>query len=300
MNILITGGCGHIGSYLIRNLDYSYNITVVDNLLTNRFCSLFDLNRIIKFIEKDIDDITIEELDEFDIVIHLAAITDAAGSFGNKKEIEDTNINKTKNLIDRCEKSKVSKFIFPSSTSVYGVSADTVTEDDDRYLNPQSPYAESKILIEKYLKSSKLNYNIFRFGTIFGYSVGMRFHTAINKFCYQSCTGVPLTIWKENYEQVRPYLGLTDCLKSIEMAIDKDLPNGIYNVLSQNVKLSDVVKVIKNQNNHLLVNFVDTPLLNQFTYNVSYDKISKYGFTPQNNLKHEIPKIIKKISNING
>ena len=55
VKVLITGGCGHIGSYLIRKLPLKYKITVVDNLLTQRYCSLFDLDRNIKFIEKDID-----------------------------------------------------------------------------------------------------------------------------------------------------------------------------------------------------------------------------------------------------
>lgn len=300
MNILITGGCGHIGSFLIRNLNKSYNITVVDNLLTSRFCSLFNLERKIKFIEKDIDDISIDELNKFDVLIHLAAITDAAGSFGNKNEIEDTNIFKTKRLIDRCSESSLKTFIFPSSTSVYGVSADVVDESNDNYLNPQSPYAESKIVIENYLKNSDLNYYIFRFGTIFGYSIGMRFHTAINKFCYQSSTDVPLTIWTENYQQVRPYLGLDDCLQSIEMALTNSLPNDTYNVLSENVKLSNVVDILKSKNKNLKVNFVETPLLNQFTYNVSYEKIKKFGFVCKNTLKKEIPNIINKLKNLNG
>jgi len=52
MNILITGGCGHIGSYLIRKLLLEYRVTVVDNLLTQRYCSLFGLNRRIKFINQ--------------------------------------------------------------------------------------------------------------------------------------------------------------------------------------------------------------------------------------------------------
>lgn len=300
MKVLITGGCGHIGSFLIRNLDSSYNITVVDNLITNRYCSLFDLPNPIKFIEKDIDEITIDELNEFDSIIHLAAVTDAAGSFKNKKELEETNIDKTKSLIDKCKKSTISKFIFPSSTSVYGVSIDVVDESNEDYVNPQSPYAESKVVIENYLKNSGLDYIVFRFGTIFGYSVGMRFHTAINKFCYQVSTNTPLTIWRENYEQVRPYLGLDDCLKSMEMALSNNLPNGIYNSLSENVKLSDVVSAIKQINSDVEIDFVDTPLLNQFTYDVSFDKIKSFGFEPTNLLKLEVPKILKVLSNLNG
>ncbi len=72
MNVLITGGLGHIGSYLIRMLPEEFNITVVDNLLTHRYCSLFDLNRNIKFYDMSVSEFN--NLENIDTVIHLAAI----------------------------------------------------------------------------------------------------------------------------------------------------------------------------------------------------------------------------------
>ena len=294
MKILITGGCGHIGSYLIRTL-IRQKITVVDNMSSQRYCSLFDLPTKIKFIEKDIDDISIDELKQHDTIIHLAAITDAAGSFGNKEQIENVNIEKTKTLIDKCEEAKISKFIFPSSTSVYGVSTNVVYEDDESYVNPQSPYAESKIIIENYLKTKKLNHIIFRFGTIFGFSEGMRFHTAVNKFCYQSSINEPITIWEQNYNQVRPYLGLRDCYQAIRMGLDGIIPSGTYNVLSENKKLSDIVKILKSHNSELKIDFVDTPLLNQYSYDVSDSKIKEYGFRRVDKLKNTIPGILNRL-----
>ena len=297
--ILITGGCGHIGSYLLRNI-LSKEITAVDNLLTQRYTSLFNLPNKIKFIESDIDELTVDDLYGHDVVLHFAAITDAAGSFGNKKEIEDTNIIKTKVLIDKCIEAGVKKFIFPSSTSVYGVAANEVYEDNSTFLNPQSPYAESKLEIENYLKESNIDYVIFRFGTIFGFSEGMRFHTAVNKVCYQSSLKLPLTIWRENYNQVRPYLGLRDCYHSIMMAIDGKLPKGIYNVVSENKKLSDIVDIVRKHNPNIKIDFVDTPLLNQYSYNVNYEKIYNLGFRKMDRLKQGIPKILNTLYNLNG
>ena len=154
VKVLITGGCGHIGSYLIRKLPLKYKITVVDNLLTQRYCSLFDLGRGIKFIEKDIDGLTKDDVVGIDVVIHLAAITNAEGSFKNKEETENVNIVKTEKFIELCKKVRIPYFIFPSSTSVYGTSTDVVYEDDDSVVNPQSPYAETKIGIENLLKNS--------------------------------------------------------------------------------------------------------------------------------------------------
>ena len=115
-NILITGGLGHIGSKLIKELPLEYNLTVVDNLLTQRFCSLFNVGRPIKFMDKCISDLTVNDLESIDIVIHLAAITDAANSFNNVKQTENINLTLTSSFIDLCGEAKC-KFIFPSSTS---------------------------------------------------------------------------------------------------------------------------------------------------------------------------------------
>ena len=297
MNLLITGGCGHIGSYLIQKLDHSqHKITVVDNMLTQRYCSLFDLQIPIKFIEKDIKDLNYNDLENIDIVIHLAAITNAAGSFNNKEEVEKINFEQTKNFIDTCEQAGC-KFIFPSSTSVYGVAVDMVYEDEDKFLNPQSPYAESKINIENYLKEKVSNYLILRFGTIFGISKGMRFHTAINKFCYEASLGKPLTIWKQNYEQYRPYLGLKDAVKALNYFLGKNHWNETYNVLTGNYKVKDIINYIS-EIVEVDLNMVDTPLLNQFSYKVSDEKIKNIGFDPDDNLEDNIVRTLKTLRNL--
>ena len=306
MNILVTGGLGHIGSYLIRKLPSEYKITVVDSLLTQRYCSLFNLNRNIRFIEKDIDALVEEDLRGIHVVIHLAAITNAEGSFKNKEEVEDVNVVKTKKFIELCKKVRIPYFIFPSSTSVYGASIDVVCEDDDSVVNPQSPYAETKIKIENLLKNQNdINYLILRFGTIFGESIGMRFHTAINKFCYEVSLGKPLTIWKQNYKQVRPYLGLSDAARSIIHFLDSinygRIPwafNQTYNIISGNFKLSDVVKSIENIAGKIELNMVDTPLLNQFSYDVSDVKVRETGFEPKDKLEVFVEKTLNMLDNL--
>jgi nucleoside-diphosphate-sugar epimerase len=298
--VLITGGLGHIGSHLIRKLPLEYDITVVDNLLTQRYCSLFDLDRNIKFIEKDIDELIEKDVVGIDVVIHLAAITNAERSFKNKEEVENVNLVKTEKFIGLCKRARIPYFIFPSSTSVYGVSADVVYEDDDSVVNPQSPYAETKIGIENLLKNqSDISYLILRFGTIFGESIGMRFHTAINKFCYEVSLGKPLTIWKQNYEQVRPYLGLDDAVNSIIHFLNHtEYFNQTYNVITDNYKLSDVVKSIEKVTDKVELNMVDTPLLNQFSYDVSDDKVKKIGFESKDELEVFVKNTLNKLRNL--
>ena len=295
-NILITGGLGHIGSKLIKELPLDYNITVVDNLLTQRFCSLFDVGRPIKFIDNCISDLTIKDLETIDTVIHLAAITDAANSFNNVKQTENINLTLTSAFIDVCEEAKC-RFIFPSSTSVYGASVAVVYEDNDEFLNPQSPYATTKIGIEKKLKSYKNGYLILRFGTIFGLSSGMRFHTAINRFCYDASLGKPLKVWKENYNQYRPYLGLNDAIDSIIFFVENNYWDSTYNILSGNYMLSDIIESIRSLVS-VDVSMVNTPLLNQFSYEVSDDKIKSLGWSPKDDLILEITNTLNQFKDL--
>lgn len=298
--IVITGACGHIGSLLINNnlLD-EFNIIAVDNFITQRYTSLFNLNSKIKFFEKDFSDV---ELPEGCTVIHLGAITDAASSTKNSSQVEEINITQTKKFIDKCIESKVHRFIFPSSTSVYGTSAIVVDEDNVIYENPQSPYAQSKLEIERYLESKKdlLEYIVLRFGTIFGTSKGMRFHTAINKFCWQASLNIPITVWKENYNQVRPYLGINDAINCIRHCIkfDHEQCNTKYNVLTGNYKLNDIVDIIKKHVPNLNVDMIDTPLLNQYSYNVDDNKIKSTGFSYSDNLETEIYNTLNLLKNL--
>jgi UDP-glucose 4-epimerase len=306
-NIVITGACGHIGSALIERFHWQkyfpyvedFNITAVDNMLTQRYTSLFNLNTKIKFYESNFLDI---DLPEGGTVIHLGAITDAASSVKNSSQVEEININQTKQFIDKCIESKVKRFIFPSSTSVYGSAADVVFEDDEKYENPQSPYAQSKLEIEKYLQSNsgQMDYLILRFGTIFGVSKGMRFHTAINKFCWQASLDTPITIWKENYEQVRPYLGLTDATRCIKhfLLLDSSYYNTKYNVLTGNYKLSDIIGMIKLFQPNIKIQMVDTPLLNQFSYNVDGTKVKNTGFITTDDIRFDICETLTLLKNL--
>ncbi len=106
---------------------------------------------------------------------------------------------------------------YVSTTSVYGTQEAEVDENCTlEELKPQSPYAETKLKEESLLKEmglkSDLRFIICRFGTIFGASPGMRFHTAVNKFCFQSVIGSPVTVWRTALNQVRPYLDLDEAV----------------------------------------------------------------------------------------
>jgi len=159
------------------------------------------------------------------------------------------------------------KLISLSSTSVYGDQSELVDEDlAYSLLNPQSPYAETKLKEEKLLKNlSKeegLQTIILRFGTIFVISKGMRFHTAVNKFCWQASIGEPLSIWESAYNLKRPYLDLLDALSAVLFLIDLDKFDGnIYNIVTGNYTVKEVVDQIK-KFSEVEVEFVNSKIIN--------------------------------------
>lgn len=309
-NILITGALGHIGSSIISNLQKNQfkKIVLIDNFLTQRYSSLFFLSKKnnIKFYEYSILDKNIEKLfNDIDVVVHLAAITDAANSFNKKTIIKKVNFDGTKKIIEYCSKHNC-KLIFPSTTSVYGTQNKQVDENCTiEELKPQSPYAEYKLKSELYLKKfsnmNKLNYVILRFGTIFGFSKGMRFHTAVNKFCFQASLNQPLTIWETAMNQKRPYLGVQDAVKCINFIINKDIfDNQIYNIVSDNCTVSEIINIIKSYKKNIKINLVKTRIMNQLSYKVLSKKILKKGFKSKSNINLGIKETINLLQGVNN
>ena len=296
MKILITGGCGHIGSYLANELakvNHIKEINIVDNFQRENFGLLFFQNKKIKFFFNDVSSkkfLSQFEKKRFDWIIHLAALTNAEASLNNKKATERNNYNCTTNVVSLANKIN-SKLIFISSTSVYGSSnLKDISEDDFDEINPQSPYALTKIKEENFIIKHCKRYLILRFGTIVGPSIGMRFHTAVNKFCLQAYLDLPITVWRTALNQKRPYLSLIDASNFIIFTINtKILNNQVLNVLSANLTVKNILDIIRIKYPNLSIEFVTSKIMNQLSYDISNYKLKKIGFTPKkNNLKKSI------------
>jgi UDP-glucose 4-epimerase len=296
MKIVVTGAMGHIGSYLIRDLAAQFpgaDILLLDNLLTQRYPSLFNLpvTGRYRFLELDVAKADIRPvLDGAYAVIHLAAITDAAGSFDRAEELEANNFHSTRKVAEACAATGV-RLLALSSTSVYGTAKDVVAEDcGPEDLQPQSPYATTKLKEEQLLQSLGasvgLRFVSFRFGTIFGASPGMRFHTAVNKFCWQAVMGVSLSVWSTAYDQKRPYLDLVDAARAVSLILRKDLFDGrVYNVVTVNATVRQVVETLREFVPDLDVTLVDNRIMNQLSYEVSCERFASVGFHPCGDLR---------------
>ncbi len=311
MRFVITGALGHIGSSLIRHLPAAYpgcQILMIDDMSVQRYCSLFDLPETAsyRFIEGDVRKLDLAKLIAgSDVLVHLAAITDAANSFGNAEQVEQNNLESTRAVAQACISSDVA-LIFPSSTSVYGVQEGEVDETCPiDQLKPQSPYAETKLreeaLIATLARESNLRAAICRFGTIYGVSPGMRFHTAVNKFCWQAVQQIPLTVWRTAYDQYRPYLALEDAVRAVAFIVDRDFYSpDVVNVVSNNHTVREVVESIQAHVKKVDVSFVDNEIMNQLSYKVRNTKLLAAGFTASGRLADGVADTIRLIGRTNS
>lgn len=304
MNLVITGGLGHIGSRLIRELPSRFSnckIVVLDNLSRKRDDSLdasFKTAGGYQLVKDDIRTADLQSLFESaDAVIHLAALTNAAESVERKEETFEVNLSGTERVAKACLDAKVPLF-FPSTTSVYSVASGMVDESasgDD--LNPQSPYAESKLAAEiilNQLKNQGLRYVIARFGNIVGPSPSIHFHTAVNKFCLQAAKSEPVSVWTTALKQKRPYLDLSDCIEAIVFILKKELFDGdLFNIVTENVTVEQILEMIQVDLPDLQTELVEHQIMNQLSYQVLTQKFEKKGFCFKGNLKKAIHETIQ-------
>jgi len=172
MKIVVTGGAGFIGSYLVDALIVNqHEVHVVDNLATG---DINFVNKNAEFHYMDIRDsklISLIKEIEPQIVFHFAAQVSVTKSMCDPINDSDVNIMGTINLLNACSETGVDRLIFSSSAAVYGL-PQFLPVDETHPLNPISPYGVSKLAAEKYIqayaKARNINYVILRFSNVYG------------------------------------------------------------------------------------------------------------------------------------
>lgn len=307
MKVLVTGALGHIGSALIRDLRFRQTFDTIlwaDNLETDRYCSTFNLpsDTSYKALLGDVQDTVSETvLENVDVVVHLAGQTDQVASMNDPRSMLDTNLRITQYLSDACAKTQT-RLIFPSSTSVYVGRTGAISEDCSN-LEPNTPYAKTKLLEERAILQGgvEAGFLILRLGTIFGVSPGMRFHTAVNRFCWQASMGLPVQVWSTAMNQMRPYLHLQDAIDAITHACTHGVfPNLVVDAVSENASVSQVLSIIQAHGLNVEVLLVDSPAMNASSFVVESDTASMLGFQFKGSLQLGIDEILRSIAAANS
>lgn len=303
--ILLIGGAGYLGSVLCRKLLASgYKVKVLDNLSYGEdgLRGLYQ-DQNFELLRGDIRNISdiMKGIRDIDAVIHLAAIVGDPACSAKPQETLEINYLATKNIIETCKYFQINRLVFASTCSVYGKSSFPDEKlGEESSLNPISLYAETKIRCEKAILDAideNFSPTILRMATLYGYSPNMRFDLAVNIMAAKAFFDREITVF--GGEQWRPWLHLEDASSAYISCLEKplDLVRGqIFNVLSENHKITDVGKIINSvcPQAQLKLSEEAVDLRN---YNVSFDKICQsLNFMPKKKITDGVAEIGEAIN----
>ena len=300
MKILITGGAGFIGKYLVKYLlEKGENVSILDNFSNSdkKSTILFEKNGV-KIFEGDItnfDDVSKATKDQ-EIVIHLAAKISVLESIKNPAETFRINVNGTKNLLTICKNNNIKKVIIASSAAVYGEGEKGIKLKEETKKKPISPYGESKMKMEEEIKkNNEMNCIILRFFNIYGIGQTSEYAGVITKFLEKIKKNQSLTITGDG-TQIRDFVSISDVICSINDAIGYN-KSGIFNIASGN-------KITINELANLMIELsgkkLDIKNMADKQGEIKYSKANillakqKLGYVSKINLKEGIKKLLEK------
>ena len=291
--VLITGGCGYVGTKLIDFLVHDYDKII--NIDTQWFGNYLKESNNLVNIKGDIRNINdFESLFEgVEVVIHLANIANDPSVDLDQTLSWEVNVLSAYKLAELCLNKGVKKIIYASSGSVYGVKNEKdVTEDLS--LEPISTYNKTKMVAERVLMSFNKNIivNCIRPATVCGLSPRMRFDVAVNMLTYQSIVNKELTVF--GGEQVRPNIHIDDLINVYKFFLESDFESGYYNAGFENNSILELAKAISNVNESSIKILESN---DPRSYRLSSNKILNLGFKPQKKISDAILEVSGAIRN---
>ncbi len=287
--ILITGGCGYVGSVLVpKLLKLNYKVIVLD---TQWFGINLKKNKNLTIIKKDVRNISSKDLNGVKTVYHLASIAnDPMGALDPELTWEISCLG-TMKLLEASLKNKVKKIIYASSSSVYGIKKEKKVVEN-LSLEPISIYNKAKMVAERILLSysDKINISIIRPATVCGISSRMRFDVSVNMLTYQALKNKKITVF--GGDQVRPNIHIDDLvdLYIFFLKNNKRL-NGIFNAGFENLSIKQIAKNISREIKSNIIFLKNTN--DKRSYRVDSSKLKNVGFKPKKNVMIAIKELKK-------
>lgn len=298
-NLLVTGGAGYIGSRLVPQLlDRGHTVTVFDIMYFGDHFLPKD-NPNLKIIAGDIRDTAslAAALQGIDAVVHMACISNDASFELDESLSTSINLGAFEPMVKASKEAGVKRFIYASSSSVYGVSEQPdVTEDHP--LVPLTLYNKYKGMCEpllfKYIDDSFTGV-IFRPATVCGYAPRQRLDLSVNILTNHAITNKVITVF--GGEQMRPNLHIQDYCDLVFTLLDADtakIQGEIFNCGYQNMSIGDLARLVKKVVEEVFpdkapIEIVTTPSDDKRSYHINSDKITQtLGFKPTHSIEDAI------------
>ena len=305
MNILITGAGGYVGSELVNYLleKTDHNITAYDLFIFDPL--IFDIQNKnkIKIIKGDIRDEELlnDSLKGIDLIIHLACISNDPSFDLNPNLGKSINFDCFPNIVKLCKKNGVKRFIYASSSSVYGIS-DEKNVHENSLKNPLTDYSKYKLLCEEILLNEINDHFegiIIRPATVCGYSRRLRLDLVVNIFTSHAYFNRKINVFGGS--QLRPNINIKDMVRAYHKLIDleKGKFNGsIYNCGYDNLSLNEIANlVLSSMDSEVEIN--TTFSNDNRSYHISSELIKKeINFEPKYNIKDAIDDLINNFKNL--
>jgi nucleoside-diphosphate-sugar epimerase len=275
--LLVTGGCGYVGSRLTQALlARGHAVTVLDTMWFGNFLPPHPRLTLLLHDMRKIDAV---DLSGFDTIFHLANIANDPAVELNPYASWDVNVLATMRLADRAARQGVKQIVFASSGSVYGVTPEPrVTEEMD--LNPISEYNKTKMVAERVILSygTSLVATIIRPATVCGPSPRMRLDLTVNLLTMQALTNGAMTVLGGG--QIRPNIHIDDLVEVYLFALDHRLA-GVYNAGFENLSILEIAQRIASR---VPAEVQILPSNDPRSYRQCSDRLVAAGFAPTRNV----------------
>jgi len=304
--VLVTGGCGYIGSALVPRLlddDRVGRIVVFDSLRSGSPANLAGSVGDVEFRRGDVREYGAVEnaTRDADRVIHLAAITGAASTHDRREETFAVNRDGTENVLTAAGKFDVESVVVASSCNNYGRAASTdIDETTDQ--NPLNPYAESKVEAEELLAAAAAEYGFdataLRMSTNYGWAPGIRFNLVVNHFVFRGLTDRPLTVYGDG-SNWRPFVHVEDAARAyLDAALSPEAWfRDVYNVGSneENYRIAEIAEIVREElDRELDVTYLEDEQPGP-SYHVNFDRLAETGFETEWTLREGIRDIAARL-----